>query len=86
MFSLRTSSPSKIKGKIKVKKRIWGLGRVEDVDGETWDIACIYGNEDKTIVNACKYSLLHPYYKDTSGDSFGFVEQTWEPYEVVIVK
>ena len=82
MFDLTYTMPSEIKGTIRVKKPIYWLGPVTDIDGRRWDVRGIIGH----YVQAVPMSELHPYYTDTSGSSFGMVSQTWEPYLVEVIK
>lgn len=80
MFSLRYTEECELVGKITVSKPIHSLGNVTDINGREWNIHAIYNN----IVQACPKDKLHPYYTDTSGATFGIVQQKWLPYEVVV--
>jgi hypothetical protein len=82
MFNLNYTEPSEIKGVIKVKKPVYSLGPLTDVDGKTWDVRAIIGK----IICAVPKSELHPYYYDTSGGSYGMVCQKWEPYLTEIME
>jgi len=73
--------PSKLQGVIRVTKPIYSLGRVTDVFGKRWDVKAIIGD----TVCACLMSQLHPYYYDTSGQSYGCVSQKWKPYKYEVV-
>lgn len=81
MFSMTSFSPAKLKGTIRVAKPIRHLGHVTDINGNRWHVEAIIGNQ----VCAVPMAQLHPYFTDTSGDSFGFVSQRWEPYQVEVV-
>jgi hypothetical protein len=55
MFNLTYTSP--YEGEIKTLKLkedplYYGLGHYEDVDGNLWDIHCVFGNNGKPVVNA----------------------------------
>ena len=89
-FFMSSSSPAPLKGTIRVKKPIRGLGPVTDVDGKNWDIKGVIGD----YVQAVPYNELLGYYWDTSTTDFfnqgtmgsGIVSQRWDPYEVEVVK
>ena len=82
MFSMTYSTPSEIKGVIRVAKPIRSLGPVTDVEGERWNVNAIIGD----VVIAVREAELHPYYTDTSGRGFGgLIQQTWEPYRTEVV-
>lgn len=82
MFNLNYTTPSSIKGTIKVRKPIYSLGIVADINGDQWHIEAIIG---KTVC-AVPLNQLHPYYRDTSGSYFGLVSQKWEPYSVEVIE
>ncbi len=82
MFHLSYSTPSDLKGKIIVNKPLYGLGNVEDIYGKIWNIKAIFGK----YVNAVPVSELHEYYTSTSNDCYGFVSQTWDAYEIEVIK
>ena len=85
MFRLRTSEKCEFKGKIRVKKEnklYVGLGNLIDEDGMKWNIHGVFFMGDPDWVQACPMGELHPYYHDTSTAHWGFVSQTWEPYEI----
>ena len=81
MFSLSYTVPSEIKGVIRVSKPVCTLGLLTDLDGRKWDVRAIIGD----VVRATPSESLHPYFTDTSGASFGFVSQSWEPYKIEVV-
>jgi hypothetical protein len=63
-----------------------GLGLYLDQDGETWDVRGVFGTtQPHPTVVAARKDEMHPYFSDTSGDSYHFVQQTWLPYYVVVV-
>ena len=84
MFRLSSTQPCKIQGVIIVKQPIQSLGYHTDIHGIIWDIHAIYGTNDGIIVNAVPQCELHPYFKETTSDSYGFVSQTWKPYKVEV--
>lgn len=78
MFSLMTSSPCESQGMIVFKNNPkYRLGTHEDVEGVRWNI---HGFINKYI-QAVRERELHGYYSDTSGGSFGLVQQSWLPYD-----
>lgn len=82
MFSYSSLIPSKSRGTIRITGRI-RLGPITDVDGKMWDVKAIVGKK----VCACPMDELHPYYTDTSNTQYSrVINQTWESYEVEIVK
>jgi len=86
MFNLFYTEKSSLKGTIRFTKernpRYSGVGVYTDIDGQRWDIKCVFG----PIICATKLEELHPYYNDTSGfRSYGVVRQTWKPYKMEIV-
>jgi len=81
MFSMSMMNKAEVKGHIKFKS-FPRLGREVDVDGNEWDIGAIICG----TVCAVPLNQLHPYYSDTSGQSFGFVSQSWPPYTFEVVK
>lgn len=81
MFNLTYTAPTEIKGTIRVNKRVCRLGPMTDAEGRRWDVCAVIGD----VVCAVPIEELHPYYTDTSGAQFGFVSQTWEPYQTEIV-
>lgn len=81
MFNLGYSTPCELKGVIVFNKQPSNLGVHVDIDGNKWDIKGIFGN---AYVWACPLNELHPYYSDTSGQSFGLVQQSWKPYGLLI--
>ena len=85
MFNLTYDTPAPIKGIIRCYQRPMTLGPFTDVEGGTWDIKGIFYSDGYCWVQACPRSSLHPDYTDTSGASFGYVSQRWEPYEIVEV-
>lgn len=81
MFNLSYTTPSEIKGTIRVKKPVYSLGPMTDADGKRWDVRAVIGS----VICAVPAEHLHPYYTDTSGASFGLVSQTWEPYQTEVL-
>lgn len=81
MFSLSYMSKCAIAGNIKVKKPIYSLGNITDIEGKRWNIAGIIGK----TVQACPIDNLHQYFTDTSGTSYGLVSQSWLPYTYEVV-
>ena len=82
MFRMQSFQPAELAGTIKVKKPIYGLGDVTDVDGKRWNVNAVLG----TTVCACPCSEMHPYFSDTStSSSYGLVSQVWKPYKVEVV-
>jgi hypothetical protein len=86
MNSLRYAAPV---GTIRVRKPIRSLGPITDIDGNEWDIQAVSGGG----VAACPRCELHPYFTDTSGQSFGggtigsgLISQEWKPYRVEVVE
>jgi len=82
MFNLSYMKPSEIAGIIEVNRPIFQLGRITDIHGNKWDIRGIIRN----YVQACPLDSLHDYYKSTSNESWGLVQQTWKPYLIKIVR
>lgn len=82
MFRMSHMTPAKLAGIIEVERPIHQLGFLTDIHGNKWDIHGIIGN----YVQACPKDQLHPYYTDTSGQGFGLVQQTWQPYGIKIVR
>lgn len=82
MFNLNYSEPCKIEGTIRMKKPVYRLGPLTDVDGNVWDVRGILGS----VIQAVPHHHLHPFYSDTSGADHGFVSQTWKPYQTEIVE
>jgi hypothetical protein len=82
MFRLSTMQPCEIQGTIKVAKRTYQFGTITDIEGNQWDVNGYIGD----TVLAVPLSGLHPYYSDTSGASYGLVQQSWKPYKLEIVK
>ena len=80
MFNLSYTTPSEPKGTIRMSRQIRQLGPATDVNGQTWDVRAVSGN----FVSAVPMQELHPYYTDTSGNSYGLVMQTWDVYRVVV--
>ena len=78
MFHLFYTYPSELAGEIVVRQPIRSLGVFRDAYGKVWHIEGIAND----IAWAVPYDELHPYYRDTSGTSFGFVSQTWKPYKL----
>ena len=87
MFNLSYSTP--YEGEVKTLKLkedplYYGLGIYEDVDGNTWDIHCVFGNNGKPIVNArlvdrsSKYSTLPTVY-------IGVESYSYPPYHLEVV-
>jgi hypothetical protein len=85
MFDMTMTTPCKIQGTIRVSSSIKRLGSVTDVDGVRWDVRGIFGIGGKQVVQAIKACQLHPSYTDTSGQFYGFVQQSWKPYDVEVV-
>ena len=71
-------SKSETVGTIRCKEFPKRLGLFKDIEGTTWDVNAIIGK----VVCACKKSELHPYFTDTSSASYGYVSQTWKPYNI----
>lgn len=86
MFRYSWTEKAEFAGTIPTKDGIWGLGPFTDANGMKWDIHGIFGYNKEQWVQACPLSNLHPYYYNTSNQSYGFVQQTWEPYRVEIIK
>jgi len=84
MFNLSYSTPAPIKGIIWMKERLTRTGNITDVDGNEWNVHSLMGDEHVTFVSAVPIGGLHPFYQDTSGQSYGYVSQTWEPYQVMV--
>lgn len=87
MFKLSWTSPSKLQGEIyitELQRKTLRLGPLTDCEGNPWDIHAYYTTDEATIACACPMSQLHPYYYDTSGQSWGLVSQTWKPYKLVV--
>ena len=72
----------KIEGHIVFDHHPWGLGFHRDINGKRWHIGAIVGKS----VCAVPADEVHPYYSDTTGRSFGLVQQTWKPYTYEVVK
>ena len=85
MFKLSYSSP--FEGEIKTLKLkedplYYGLGNYEDIDGNLWDIHCIFGNNGKPVVNARLVddsSLYSTVCISPAG------HWTWNPYHLEVV-
>jgi hypothetical protein len=73
-------------GTIKTRKQITGLGRIKDIFGQIWDINMAVLNNGINWVCACPIENLHPYYSSTSGASYGWISQHWNPYLVEVMK
>lgn len=84
MFSFKWSEKKDPVGVIRHKngKHPKALGLYTDADGKGWDINGIYFNPGckDSWVQACPKCNLHPYYTDTSTNTYGLVSQRWEPY------
>lgn len=81
MFSFTSFTESKVKGTIKLKKRVSGLGNYTDVEGRRWNVNAIIGEN----VCACPLDELSPYWSSTANIPSGLYSQTWEPYKVKVV-
>ena len=85
MFSLSYSSP--YEGEVKTLKLkedplYYGLGHYEDVDGNLWDIHCIFGNNGKPVVNA-RLVDNSSLYSTVCINPTGC--WTWNPYRLEVV-
>ena len=81
MFSFTSFTESKVKGTIKLKKRVSGLGIYTDVDGRKWDINAIING----YVCACPLDEVSPYWSSTANIPSGLYSQMWHPYKVEVV-
>jgi hypothetical protein len=81
VFRLSYTAKCPVAGNIRVKKPIYSLGNITDIEGKTWNIAGIIGK----YVQACPINELHPYYNDTSNKFYESVSQSWLPYTYEVV-
>lgn len=81
MFRYSSLQPAKIKGTIRINRRVSQLGLLTDADGKRWHVEAIFGS----VICAVPYNEVHPYFTDTSGAPFDWVSQTWEPYQTEVV-
>ena len=86
MFNLHYSAP--YEGEVKTLKLksdplYYGLGHYEDIDGNLWDIHCVFGNNGKPVVNArlVDDSAL---YSTAGKQPCG--SWTWNPYYLEVIK
>ena len=85
MFNLSYSVPYEgevLTLKLKEDPLYYGLGHYKDVDGNLWDIRCIFGNDGKPVVNARLVddsSLYATVHINPTG------HWTWNPYRLEVV-
>jgi len=84
MFNLSYTQPARLRGQIHMEKPITSLGTHTDIHGNRWDVKMARFVDGKNFVAAVPTDELHPYYSDTSMTQYDFVEQVWEPYEVIV--
>jgi len=90
MFDLSYSTPCEFQGTIRVKKIVYGLGNITDIDGKVWNIYGHFGD----WVQAKPLNGVHPYWSSTAAESWNFdptastsgncgmASETWKPYKL----